>query len=111
MWYVVPLGISIILQGMLWGMIWYYYDVIYQPGRDFFALHYRVQYGIDFLTPWYYVFAIPAFGLLIIAMNAILARYGHLHERFGMHIAMIGACAVQVILLWALYLIIQVNIF
>ncbi|MEK7103231.1 MAG: hypothetical protein AAB870_02695 [Patescibacteria group bacterium] len=109
--YMIPLGINVALQLLLWGMVWYYKGVIYQPDREFFALHYKVQYGIDFLAPWYYVLAIPAFGLLIVIMNATLARYGHLHERFGMHVAMIGACVAQVILLWALYLIIQVNIF
>ncbi|MDP2656740.1 MAG: hypothetical protein Q8P11_04215 [bacterium] len=109
--YSVPLGLGILAQIALWGLLWYYRTVIYHPQREFLALHYKVQYGIDFLAPWYYIFAIPLLGILVMIMNVIVARYGHLHERFGMYIALMGAAAVQVILTWALYLIIQVNIF
>jgi hypothetical protein len=42
-------------------------------GLGFLRLHYSVTYGLDWVGPWWYVFAYPAAGLACFVLNLWLA--------------------------------------
>ncbi len=102
--------LSGVLNLAIWGLMGWYYELLYQPERNL-ALHYKVFFGIDFLGEWYYVLVVPISGLFIIALNYILSRRMYVHQKAAVYALLVGSCVVQLILGWAAYLIIAINLF
>lgn len=85
-------------------------EIIYKPGENL-AIHYKVFFGIDFLAEWYYIIIIPVFGLVVLILNYTLARRAFTQSKQVSYLLAMTALIVQVILLWAAYLIVRINIF
>lgn len=102
---------ALIAHIALWALFVLRFDILYQPGRDFIALHYRVFYGVDFLGEWYMLFIIPLFALLVLVVNYGFAKKTIISSPVIAASLSLVSCAVQVISFFALYFIIQINLF
>lgn len=95
----------------LWGMLFANIQTVYRSSREFITLHYKVGIGPDFVGPWYALFAVPLFGLVILLFNCIAGKMVYHHERFSVYALAVTALCVQGILGWALYLPLKANLF
>ncbi|MDO8571700.1 MAG: hypothetical protein Q7R79_03395 [bacterium] len=102
---------TLIGNAALWVLLAWQFTVLYQPGRDYIALHYKVVFGVDWLGRWYYIFLIPVTGLVVFVLHYFLARRAYHYQKTIQHLLMIAAGACQIILFFSLYLIIQANLF
>jgi len=109
-WYFYTTLAGIAGNACIWALIWWRSDLLYKPGENI-ALHYKVFFGIDFLGEWYYILIIPMTGLGIVVLNYFLARRSYPYQKAVTYALTLTGVGAQVILLWALYLIIQTNIF
>jgi hypothetical protein len=65
------------------------------------ALHYNIYFGIDLLKPWYNIFAMPASGLGILAVNLFLTLILYRRDRLLSYFLIISAAVVNAITLLA----------
>lgn len=110
-WYFGGLLSSVLLNIAIWALIIWRFDVLYRVGGSQLALHYKVVYGIDFLANWYYAVLLPLGGLAFIVLNYFFARMAYHYQRLAVYSLVLTAVFAQCILLWAMHLIIRVNIF
>lgn len=94
-----------------WALIALSWDTIYQPSREFINLHYKVFVGVDFYSSWYYIFFLPLFGCGALILNYCLSRWIYPFERTLAFLAAGATCILQYALAFALFLIIQINVF
>ena len=102
---------ALVGNGALWMLLAWQFAILYQPGRDYIALHYKVVFGVDWLGRWYYIFLVPITGLVGLVLQYLLARRAYHYQKTVQRLLMIAAVACQVILFFSLYLIIQANLF
>ena len=73
-------------------------------------LHYNVYFGVDSLGNWRQVFILPIIGLVILALNAVLAAYFYIRkERIASYILLLTAFMVQLSLIVAALSVIMIN--
>jgi len=53
--------------------VWFFLIFMVSPSVSWIPLHYNVNFGIDFLGPWIYIFIYPMIGFIIIILNSALA--------------------------------------
>lgn len=95
----------------VWALFVVKFAVLYQPDRDFIALHYKVFYGVDLYSNWYYLFTLPVAGLVTIIVNYWIARVSHHTLSFLSTLLTITSVGAQVGLYFAVWLILQINIY
>jgi hypothetical protein len=79
-------------------------------GGQYIPLHYNVFFGVDKFGPWYTVFQLPFFGLLVIVVNSFFsARFFEKEKALSMFLIVI-ALLVQIMLLAAMYFVILLNL-
>lgn len=103
--------LSLLLNVCIWILIALRWESIHQEGRDFITLHYKVFYGPDFYSNWYYIFVLPVAGLLFCLLNMYLGRLAYSYQRIVAYALGATASFCQILLFTATYLIIQINIF
>lgn len=72
-------------------------------------LHYNLFFGVDLLGAYIKVFFLPASGLIILLINAILGQAFYKSERLASYLLTFNALIVQILLLVSSYLIVRVN--
>ena len=72
-------------------------------------LHYNIYFGPDGFGSWFNLLTIPGIGTVMIILNIGLAIWLWRRDRFLSYVIMMTAVIVQVILLVAMALLIQVN--
>lgn len=72
-------------------------------------LHYNVYFGIDLIGNWYQLLIIPFFGLMVLAVNFILAMFTYLKEKMLSYFLTGSALVIQILLLFACLSIIWLN--
>jgi hypothetical protein len=90
-------GLAIALNAILW-------VVLLWRSRFFEAtmpLHYTIYFGIDSFGPWYYIFLLPGFGLLVFLVNTALAVAVVNREKMLSYFLAAGSLLVQTINLMA----------
>lgn len=78
--------------------------------NPFIPLHYNVLFGIDRFGPWYNIFWIPAFGLLVLFLNVIVGTVVYHQEKFMTTLLVAGTLGVQFTLFSSMVLIVLVNL-
>jgi hypothetical protein len=83
------------------------------PGEatgKFIPLHYNIYFGVDKFGPWYSVFELSLFGLLVLILNTWLAaRYFERESALAAFLNVVNPI-VQFLLLAATYFIILLNL-
>ncbi len=73
-------------------------------------LHYNVYFGVDAMGDWHRVFLLPIIGVIILALNAVLAAYFYIKkERIASYILLLAAFMVQINLIIAAASIMMIN--
>ncbi len=104
-------SLVILFNAAMWALLAVQFSTVYQPSGDFIALHYKVFVGVDLASDWYMIFSLPLFGLLAGVLNHALSFKLYHTYPFLMPFFIATSLCVQLILLFALSLIIQVNIY
>lgn len=104
-------GIALLIQCILWISIVLQWNVIGETGSDIIILHYKVGLGPDLIGPWYEFFILPLVGLVILVLNGALARAWYVSAKQGAYALAMTSCAVQIMLFWAVQLVIRINLF
>lgn len=102
---------SLACNAVLWALIILNLDTLYQEGREFIPLHYKVPIGPDFYSSWYGIFVLPIAGILFAVFNFFFSRFLYNHQRVMAYLLMTVAFLCQIIFIRAAYLIIQINLF
>ncbi len=98
-------------HSVLWILLLWRFNIVYQGGRDYIALHYKVVFGVDWLGQWYSIFLLPMTGMIIIVTHYLLAKHSYHQQKTFVYLLMGSAIACQCVLVFALSLIIQANFF
>lgn len=92
------LGLALVLNIITWAYIY----LKIKPTAEPIPLHYNIFYGIDFVDKGYFIYFIPAIGLVILILNYFLARYLRSKEEFGSKILVAVVPAIQAFILVAI---------
>lgn len=99
------------MHGALWVLLFLGFDTIYTPDREYITLHYKILFGTDFVGQWFSVFLVPLTGMIVLAVNFFLARtLYHIEHRLA-YVLVSASFVVQGILVFALYLLLQINLY
>lgn len=109
--FVITATLTLLLHGALWVVVFLNREILVQEGKDFITLHYRVFSGTDLVAPWYGIFGILAFAFAVAAGNLTFARSVILASPALGLVLSSGASVIQLIVIAATFLIIQVNTF
>ena len=75
----------------------------------YIPLHYNIYFGVDKFGPWYFVFEMSVFGLVVLFLNTWLAaRYFERERALSAFFSLISFL-VQILLLAAMYFTILLN--
>ena len=103
--------LALLGQCMVLGLIMLHGDVFWGSGSQFIYVHYKVFMGVDYFARWYMIFLLPLSGLVCGAVNYLLVRVLFYSHRTSAQILMVCAAIFQYLLFFAVYLLIQINIF
>lgn len=103
---IIPFGLSFALNLAIWG--WLFWNI--RPQDQHIFLHYNILFGVDFLGEWWRVYALPAAGLLILLVNAILGWLLYAKDSFVATLLNVTAVLVQIVLLIAAWLLVFLNV-
>ncbi len=78
-------------------------------GADYIPLHYNIYFGVDKFGPWYYIFALPALGILMLLTNILFEAIYAKHEHVLSIFFAITTLLVETILLGSMVLITLIN--
>ncbi len=95
-----PLSAGFIVNIITWMVIRFKI----QPSSEIIPLHYNVFYGTDYAGKGYYLYLIPAVGLVFIFLNYFLYRYSLRRQRFAGRMMSWVALAAQFFILLAVLL-------
>lgn len=77
-----------------------YYKI--RPSSEIVPLHYNIFYGADLVGKGYFIYLIPAAGLFIILLNAVVYRFTLRIDRFAGKTLAIVSFAAQILIFVAL---------
>ncbi|MBI5766090.1 hypothetical protein HZA71_02565 [Candidatus Falkowbacteria bacterium] len=77
---------------------------------DYIILGYNIYFGISAFGPWYQILLLPLIGLIIIAVNFLLAFFVYLPQKILSYFLVIAATVVNVIVLAAGMLLVFSNL-
>ncbi|MBI4600229.1 hypothetical protein HY732_04920 [Candidatus Uhrbacteria bacterium] len=101
---------ALFAHAAVWLLLFLGFDTIYTSDREYITLHYKILFGTDFVAQWFVIFLVPLVGLFVLIVNFILERtLYHIERRLAYALAA-AALAVNSILIFALYLLLQVNL-
>lgn len=102
---------GLVANAMIWMLIALGLETLHQSDRDFIILHYKIPLGPDLYWYWYGVFVLPIAGLLFVVTNYFFARFTHQFFQRSIVVLPVTAFLCQLILIRAVYLIIQINLY
>jgi len=94
-----------------WILLFLAFDTIYSPDKAYITLHYKIIFGTDFVAQWFSIFLVPLVGLAVFIINALISRTLYNIDKRLAIACMATAFFVNAVLLWALYLLLQVNLY
>lgn len=104
------ISISLIISIVLNFLAWVAVPIMFWQAKEFVVLQYNIYFGISSLGPWLMLLLLPAFGLLVIAVNYSLSFYWYLKEKVLSMFLASSALSLQLIIAVALGLIIYMNL-
>ena len=73
-------------------------------------LHYNILFGVDYVGLWWRIIFIPATGLAVILVNALLGWLFCQKDQFFAHVLNFVSLLVQIILVAASFLLVFLNV-
>ncbi len=104
--------LSFILAWVFWLMVLVTPLLRLLPGAEqglYIPLHYNVFFGVDKFGPWYSVFQLPAFGLMVLFFNIYLSIRFFEQELVLSKFFIFLALLIQIMLLAAMYFTVLLN--
>ena len=103
---------KLILINFLFGIFvnvffWVFLFIKFKTLEEIIPLHSNVYFGIDMIGPKFELLKMPILGVVILLMNVVLAFKIYKHERMNAYFLLFGNSLVQVFLLAAGMLIIN----
>lgn len=94
--------------------VWYVLHTIFrfqvlQLGSNLIPLHYNIYFGIDYYGNFNLLYVLAGFGLLILFMNTFLAFKVSKKMKILSAYLMYSSLVIQIIVAWALFLIMKFN--
>ena len=111
LWFTLGCLASLLANLIIWLWIYNERQVFLQSSSEFAALHYKVFFGIDFLSAWYYIFILPGTGLAFLLLNYFLARASYRHNAVIVYALTVTSLATQFLLWWAVVLVLAMNLY
>lgn len=97
---------SLFLNVANWGLVAFFNRPVDFP----IILHYNVYFGVDVIGAWWQVYFLPAIGLIILLINAILGfLFYNQKERMVAHLLMLASFIVQIIMTIAVSTLLMIN--
>jgi len=105
-------AVSLILNVLLWFFLYWQLNKIVQVNPQFttIPLHYNVFFGIDQFGKWYNAFILPLTGLIILAINFVIAISVYSKKSLLSYFLTISTFLIQIILLVSSLFIIMINL-
>ena len=105
--------VSLLIAGAMNLLAWILFFWFVLPRLStapFFSLHYTVYFGVDRIgAPWRLV-SLPAIGLVVLLVNAVLIARLYVHERLAATLVTIATVFFEAMLLWTGLLNILLNV-
>ena len=90
-------------------VLWIMTLLFARPQETQLLLHYAIDYGVNLVGPWHYVYRLAILGSLVAVMNTFLAYILFHIERRYTYVLLSTAVAVLALLIIALSVIILLN--
>ena len=84
-------------------LLWLFLIIRIQPSAAWIPLHYNVNFGIDFLGPWLYIFLFPLAGFALIVLDLILGLSFQVKEVLLTRLLVWSAVIVQLFIILSLF--------
>ncbi len=90
-------------------VLWVMTLLFAQPQETQLLLHYAIDYGVNLVGPWHYVYRVAILGSMVAIINIFLAYILFRIEKRYSYVLLSAAVAVLVLLVIALSVIILLN--
>ncbi|MDD2757774.1 MAG: hypothetical protein PHD72_00150 [Patescibacteria group bacterium] len=106
LWMMVPLAVAALAEVFMWAYVF----ISIRPSGEQFFLHYNIIFGVDLVGEWWKILYLPLGGLLIILVNFTLAVLLYNTDRVLARLLAAFAGVFELFLVWAVYLIVNINL-
>lgn len=89
----------------MWIAAW----IIVKPTDQPVILHYNVYFGVDAIGDWRNIFLMPAFAVVILAINTVLSRFLYYKEKMAAYLFAGMALVIQLLMAVGLGSVILIN--
>lgn len=89
---------------------WIYLFLKIKPQENPVYLHYNIYFGVDLIGTWYWIFYLPALGLLILLANFLISKFLYSRMIIVSYLTQWLTFFLQIILLIASLLIVRQNL-
>lgn len=103
---IINLILSLLINLVLWAVLIFNFWLL----PEYIVLRYNIYFGINSLGPWYIIFLLPLFGVLVLAINYWLSFYFYLKEKILSYFLSFAAFIFNLLMLLAGWLLILVNL-
>lgn len=105
-----PVAIPVVIAAFI--NIFLYFLLFFQirPVTTPIPLHFNIYYGIDFIGRWYYVYALPISGSIILLLNMWIGAIMEKKKEEFSFLILIATIVVQTLLFLAGVFIVLLNI-
>jgi len=102
-------GITALVHGLIWFLLFLGFDTLYSPDREYITLHYNSVFGADFVARWFTIFLIPLCGLVLVGINMFIGYRVYNINKHLTYTCALTALVVNILLLTALQLLLRAN--
>ena len=80
------------------------------PQPDLIVLHYTLYFGVDMVGEWKEAFLIPAFGLILMIVNTLFARYFEVRSRVVSYFFLVLTPILELFILLSVIFLVLANL-
>ena len=104
-----------ILSSLISAILMFFYIIFYvvrfiHPTGEQIFLHYNIIFGVDLIGVWWKMYLLPAVSFFIILVDFLISYLYYRHNRFISRLMAFTAAVLQVFLVIATVLIVDLNI-
>ncbi|MFA5047775.1 MAG: hypothetical protein WC516_01900 [Patescibacteria group bacterium] len=96
---------TLVINIIMWVLLLYRFLL----AKEYIITQYNIYFGISSLDPWYHILLLPALGLLVIIINALLAFHFYLKQQLLSRFLFIGMTVFNLVMIAEVLLLIYIN--